>query len=132
MVDGHLYNVKKGVEREVLLDAERKRAVFSEAHIGHPVRNATMANISKAYLWRNIKGHQAGSVIASRLLFRMPKNTEAKNTSSRVAEHLDNTSMAESRDRPRWEAGHYAIWTLLHDVGDVPVLQMGRTVSSPK
>ena len=55
VVDGRLYNVKKGVEREVLLDAERKRAVFSEAHIGHPGRNATMANISKAYLWRNVK-----------------------------------------------------------------------------
>ena len=57
VVDGRLYNVKKGVEREVLLDAERKRAVFSEAHIGH-------LDATQRWYLRHICGviRQAGSV----------------------------------------------------------------------
>ena len=41
-------------DREVLLDGERKKAVFREAHIGHPGLNLTRSNISRAYVWHHV------------------------------------------------------------------------------
>ena len=52
---GRLCHVKDGISREVVFDIQRKHQIFNEAHIGHPGRNITVSNITRAYVWRNVK-----------------------------------------------------------------------------